>query len=186
MYVDVTFQLDHNEDYESIEYILLSTAFAHEIDAVIGSTSGFSYGSGKNELEFILLDNMGTFTNEDYNFRTVPYWTSPTGDVSFEATNLYIRNPDQKIIRERKTLNFGESIYSDVLLPPNGIEYYKPDNNALRANFLYDPVLGSQYNRIDDGVFTKTDENRFEFYHYYYDSGGPYEDQDFYTEQRLS
>ena len=40
LYIDVTFQLDHNEDYESIKYILVSTSFAHEIDPIVMQTPG--------------------------------------------------------------------------------------------------------------------------------------------------
>ncbi|MBA7545425.1 hypothetical protein ES705_37793 [subsurface metagenome] len=68
-----------------------------------------------------------------------------------------------------------------------GIEYYKPDNDASKANFLYDPSLGSHWNRIDQGIFTKTDDNRFEFHYYYYDGPQvfPHEDEDNYWEDHI-
>ena len=62
MYVDVTFQLDHNEDYESIEYILLSTAFAHEINPIgSGWNSGYDlayYPTGEDHNNFIAMSEV--------------------------------------------------------------------------------------------------------------------------------
>ncbi|KKM60098.1 hypothetical protein LCGC14_1545280, partial [marine sediment metagenome] len=147
LYVDVTFQLDHNEDFKSIKYILLSTSFAHRLIPEDSSDDigQFFNGDNDNNFAFSLLDSESTPYSTPYYFKDIELKNS------FEATNLII---DDK--RTYKTINFGESIYADSSYTSQG--YYAVDNDPNKANFLY-----PSSNNINDGLFTKVTNNRFEF-----------------------
>ncbi|KKM82166.1 hypothetical protein LCGC14_1322330, partial [marine sediment metagenome] len=142
LYIDVTFQLDHNEDFKSIKYILLSTSFAHRlIPQGTQDVGQFIYGSNYNNFGFSLLDSDST-----------PYYFSDISfQQSFEVTNLIAS--DKQIY---KTKNFGDSIYADSAYTSEG--YYAVDNDPSKANFVYPSGT-----KINDGLFTKVANNRFEF-----------------------
>jgi len=168
IYIDVTFTLDHNEDSQSIKYILVSTAFAHRIDAESGYDQGHFVRYDDN-INFALLSD-GDIEK---------YFKDIYGFSNFNATNIRCSDSDDKY-RKFKTYNFGESIYSDSNYLP---QYYKVDNTPSKANFLY-PSIYAQHS-IDKGVFTKEDDNRFRFYHFYYDEPRLFEKEDWNYEEHI-
>ncbi|MBA7597628.1 hypothetical protein ES703_04633 [subsurface metagenome] len=145
IFVDVTFQLDDNEDFESIEYILVSTAFAHEIHPESGyGLTNFRTEENDNNINIRLLNSGNT---------PLAYFKDKDLNQNFQATNLIASNGN-KIL---KTMNFGDSIYSDSAYTNQS--YYKVSNVPSEANFLH-PIPYS----IQSGVFMKKSNNVFEFY----------------------
>jgi len=176
LFIEATFKLDHNEDFESIEYILLSTSFAHEIDTKSPGSSYhdrgfFATGVYDNTISFSLLDN---------NLSPLTSFKDVNDETNFQATNIITWDPDD-YHRILKTYNFGESIYSDII--SDGGDYYKPSNDPSKANFLY---TDSGFNFIDEGAFTR-ENNVIEFYFAYEEkgSGSPWDKDNHHEENHI-
>ncbi|KKM84600.1 hypothetical protein LCGC14_1297540, partial [marine sediment metagenome] len=173
LYIDITFQLDKNEDFDSLKYILLSTSFAHEISVnPIWELGHFPVGGDDNKISIVLLDSNG-------NPLVSNLFKDIKDNEAFGATNIITSDADDWY-RIFKTYNFGEAIYSDIITKDSK-QYYKPDNDETKANFLYPLPVD---NFIDRGVFMKKDDNIFEF-KYEYEKPGTAAPDKHYSENHI-
>ena len=146
--IDVSFEVDHNDDSESIKGILLSTAFAQRVESV-------SYLPPSSNITISLL----TTGTPRYFLHTEP----TDGSVNYLWYSL---NKDDVV---SVTYNYGESVNPWVINHKYDEEnnfyhsYYLPSNDnsgPYSANWLYE---GSGNNNIDKGLFRKVQDSMFIF-----------------------